>query len=140
MTKTPELQKLLNDWLAFAKENLLYAKDGMKADFSPYHTICFLCQGSAEKYLKTYLIAQGWELEKIHDLRELLEHALNYDGDFSALFSETGVLNRYITEGRYPGDLPFEGISENEAKEAIEAAETIEQFVLSKLTNLDESV
>lgn len=68
MTKTPELQKLLNDWLAFAKENLLYAKSGLKADFSPHNTICFLCQGSAEKYLRAYLISRGWELEKNHDL------------------------------------------------------------------------
>lgn len=49
MTKTPELQKLLNDWLAFAKENLLYAKGGLETDFSPYHTICFLCMKAPDK-------------------------------------------------------------------------------------------
>lgn len=138
MTRTLELQKLLDDWLAFAKENLLYAKDGMKAEFSPYHTICFLCQGSAEKYLKGYLISRGWELEKIHDLRKLLEYAVKYDSSFSEIFSETGILNRYITEGRYPGDLPYESIGPREATEAIEAAEKIEQVVLKKLKDLDE--
>jgi len=39
MNRAPELQKLLNDWLAFAGENLLYAKAGMEAEFSPYNTI-----------------------------------------------------------------------------------------------------
>jgi HEPN domain-containing protein len=58
------LQKLLDEWLAFAKENLLYAKAGIKEDFALYHTVCFLCQGSAEKYLKAYLISHGWELKK----------------------------------------------------------------------------
>jgi HEPN domain-containing protein len=116
MTKTPELQKLLNDWLAFAKENLLYAKDGIKADFSPYHTICFLCQGSAEKYLKAYLISQGWELEKIHDLRKLLEYAVKYDSSFSEIFPETGIINRYIAEGRYPGDLLLKALAKTKRK------------------------
>ncbi len=133
MTKISEQQKLLTDWLTLAKENLLYAKDGMKAEYAPYHTICFLCQGSAEKYLKAYLLSKGWELEKIHDLRQLLMYAITYQKDFQDLFVETGLLNRYITEGRYPGDLPFESIGENDAKEAIAAAETIENFVLGKM-------
>jgi HEPN domain-containing protein len=138
MTKTPEMKKLIDDWLAFARENLLYAKDGMKAEYSPYHTICFLCHGSAEKYIKAYLITQGWELKKIHDLDELLDDAAEYDEDFIELFPFAEILDEYITEGRYPGDLPFESIGEDDAKEAIEAAEKIEQFVLEKLANLDQ--
>lgn len=105
----------------------------MKAEYSPYHTICFLCQGSAEKYLKAYLISQGWELEKIHDLQRLLGHALSYDQSFSELFPQAETLNEYITEGRYPGDLPFESISKAEAEEALAAAEKIAEFVLAKL-------
>ncbi len=133
MTRTVELQKLLDDWLAFAKENLLLAGAGMKTDFAPHHTICYLCHGSAEKYLKAYLISRGWELEKIHDLRELLEYAVEYDSDFDEIFPETGVLNRYAVEGRYPGDLPFESIGKAEAEEALAAAEKIAEFVLAKL-------
>jgi HEPN domain-containing protein len=137
MTKTPELQKLLSDWLAYAKENLLYAKAGMTQDeFSPYHTICFLCQGSAEKYLKAYLISQGWELEKIHDLKQLVGYALDYDESFGELLLQADILNKYITEGRYPGDLPYESIGKTEAEEAIAAAEKIEQVVLGKMKEI----
>ncbi|RZB34731.1 MAG: hypothetical protein SRB1_00499 [Desulfobacteraceae bacterium Eth-SRB1] len=49
--KSHENVKLIKDWLSFARENLLFAKAGMKEDFSPYHTICFMSQGSAGKYL-----------------------------------------------------------------------------------------
>ncbi len=49
MKRSTEEVKLLRDWLTFARENLLFARAGMKEDFAPYHTICFLCQGSAEK-------------------------------------------------------------------------------------------
>ena len=69
--KNPENLKLINDWLCFAKENLLFAKAGMKEDFSPFHSICFMCQGSAEKYLKAFLIFKGWKFKKTHDLSEL---------------------------------------------------------------------
>jgi len=117
----------------FANENLLYARDGMKAEYSPYHTICFLFQGSAEKYLKAYLISQGWELEKIHDLQRLLGHALSYDQSFRELVPQAETLNEYITEGHYPGDLPFESIGKAEAEEALAAAEKIAEFVLAKL-------
>lgn len=98
-----------------------------------------MCQGSAEKYLKAYLISQGWELEKIHDVHKLVGYALNYDQSLYALAPQAEILNQYITEGRYPGDLPYESIGSKEATEAIEAAEKIAQVVLKKLKILDES-
>jgi len=139
MKKNEEEIKLIEVWLKFAKENLLYARAGMKEDFSPYHTICFLCQGSAEKYLKTYLIWNGWELKKIHDLSELLDFCNKYDISFEVLFPECELLNDYISEARYPADLFFESISKNDAIEAIDAAGKIEKFVLNKLDFMSEN-
>ncbi|MCK4486872.1 MAG: hypothetical protein KAU38_08940, partial [Desulfobacterales bacterium] len=46
---------------------------------------------------------------------------------------ECGLLNEYISEGRYLGDLPFESIGEDDAKEAIEAAEKIEEHVMKNI-------
>jgi len=131
--KSPENVKLIKDWLSFARENLLFAKAGMKEDFSPYHTICFMCQGSAEKYLKAFLLWKGWELKKTHDLSEILDFCCGYDDSFEHLFPQSELLNEYITEGRYPGDLPFESIGADDAKEAIEAAEKIEEYVLKNI-------
>ena len=133
MKKNEEEIKLVKDWLRFAKENLLFARTGMKEDFSPYHTVCFLCQGSAEKYLKAFLICNGWELKKTHDLKDLLVFCTDFEPEFENLREECGVLNEYITEARYPDDLSFESIGENDAKEAIESADKIERFVLEKI-------
>ena len=131
--RNPEEVKLIKDWLAFAKENLLTAKLIIKEEFSPYHTVFFMCQASAEKYLKAYLIWKGWILEKIHDLEKLLKYCIKYDKNFNALLPECRILNEYVTEGRYPGDLPFESIGEKEAREAIEVADKIARFVLKKI-------
>ena len=125
--------KLVHDWLRLAHENLLFARSGMGEEFSPYHTVCYLCQGSAEKYLKAFLILNGWELEKTHDLLKLLVFCTEFDAEFVKLKGPCELLNEYITVGRYPEDLPFESISRNDASEAIEAANEIEHLVAAKM-------
>lgn len=72
-------------WIRFADENLAVAEREMAADDPAHHTVCFLCQSAAEKYLKGYLIAQGWDLEKTHDLVALLTRCADYEESFSAL-------------------------------------------------------
>ena len=133
MRKSKEEIKLVRDWLKFANENLTFARSGMDEDYPPYHTICYLCQGGSEKYLKAFLIWNGWKLKKIHDMGELLVFCLDFDPGFHILEKECGLLNEYITEARYPGDLPFESIGKAEAIEAIEAANQIEKLVLEKI-------
>jgi hypothetical protein len=39
MKRNRDKARLVGEWLAFAKENLLFAKAGMKEEFAPYHTI-----------------------------------------------------------------------------------------------------
>ncbi len=131
--RNPEEIELIKTWINFAKENLLAAKALIDEDFSPFHTVCFMCQGSAEKYLKAYLIWNGWELEKIHDMEKLLKYAIKIDTEFEKLREECTLLNEYITEGRYPGDLPWEMTGKKQVDEAIEAAEKIEKFVLRRI-------
>ena len=76
--RNPEEIELIKNWLNFATENLLSAKSLITEEFTPFHTVCFMCQGSAEKYLKAYLIWKGWKLEKIHNLKDLLNYAIDF--------------------------------------------------------------
>ena len=88
---------------------------------------------SAEKYLKAYLISKGWELKKTHDIVELLEYCSDYDKRFDILVEDGTILNDYTADGRYPGDIAFEVIGLKQAKEAIEKAERIKEFVIQKI-------
>ena len=45
------------EWLRYAEGDLGVAEREMRYQVPVYHTICFLCQGAAEKFLKGYLIA-----------------------------------------------------------------------------------
>jgi hypothetical protein len=46
------------EWLRFAEENLQVAEQALSFEKPAWHTICFLCQSAAEKFLKAYLIAK----------------------------------------------------------------------------------
>jgi HEPN domain-containing protein len=105
----------------------------MERETPAYHTICFLCRESAEKFLKAYLISKGWELKKTHDIVELLEYCSDYDKRFDILVEDGTILNDYTADGRYPGDIAFEVIGLKQAKEAIEKAEQIKEFVIQKI-------
>jgi HEPN domain-containing protein len=112
-------------WLRYAEGDLTVAEREMHAPSPVYHVVCFLCQGAAEKFLKAYLIAQGWSLEKTHDLVTLLGRCAGYDTGFAALAAEGALLNEYIVAGRYPGDIATEQITAADAAEALEAAQRI---------------
>jgi HEPN domain-containing protein len=121
--------KTVGEWFRFATESLEVAEHELKYENPACHTICFLCQGAAEKYLKAYLISKGWNLKKTHDIVELLEYCSDYDEGFDRLVESGRILNDYITEGRYPGNISFETIGIEQAKEAYVVAKKIKEFV-----------
>lgn len=127
------------EWIRYAHENLGVAEREMGYETPAYHTVCFLCQSAAEKYLKGYLIAQGWMLKKTHDIAELLELCTEYAPDFEELLEEGTILNEYITEGRYPGDIAFESIGNAEAQEAVDIIRRIRDTVVAKLPGEDDT-
>ena len=128
MSDRPEPQRPVEtprEWLRYAEEDFSVAERERQSQRPAYHTICFLCQGAAEKFLKGYLIAQGWTLEKTHDVLALIELCADYDAHLGAMVAEGATLNEYIVAGRYPGDIAFEEIGEAETDEALEATQRI---------------
>ena len=123
------------EWLRFATENLLVAERALSYEEPACHTICFLCQSAAEKYLKAYLIAQGWKLERTHDIVVLLGLCADYDVAFAELTSDGAILNEYTVAGRYPGDLAFEEIELLDAEEAVAIVRQIRDLVIDRFAS-----
>jgi HEPN domain-containing protein len=117
--------ELPREWLRYAEGDLRVAERESAADEPSYHTICFLCQSAAEKFLKGYLLAQGWELEKTHDLLILLNRCSRHSSTWDDLLPEGEVLNEYVIAGRYPGDLSVDDIGKTEVEEALQAVRRI---------------
>jgi HEPN domain-containing protein len=123
------------EWFRYAEGDLRVAQNTMGAEEPPYHTVCFLCQGAAEKFLKGLLIAHGWSLVKTHDLTRLMDFGQTYGLDFGELRADGDLLNEYVTAGRYPGDLiSAGGLGKAEAEEALAAVERIRARVMELMS------
>lgn len=135
MSETPSRRPVDTpaEWIRFATENFQVAEREMTYVKPAFHTVCFLCQSAAEKYVKGYLIAQGWSLEKTHDIVALLGWCIDYDDGFTDLLEGGAVLNEYIVTGRYPGDLVHETIERTEAEEAVEIVRRIKDIVEERM-------
>jgi HEPN domain-containing protein len=116
-------EKAEQDFLA--AENLVESKEeGLTG------IVCFHAQQCAEKYLKALLVCQGVAFPKTHDLRLLLD-LIPPAVPLGLRREEVVPLNRYVIEGRYPGD--WEPITVAEARCALEMAQSVRQAVLRQL-------
>ena len=62
-----------------------------------------LLQEATERYLKGYLIAKGWPLERTHDLRLLVSVAVTYDSTFTRFQTFADELTEDFFAQHYPG-------------------------------------
>lgn len=61
---------------------------------------CFHCQQAIEKYLKAYLIFNGRDIERTHDIIYLLSECASFDPIFATI--DPMNINSYAVQGRYP--------------------------------------
>lgn len=124
----PEAAKL---W--FEKGKREYSSAVLNLKFGGFtDTICFLCQQSAEKILKGFLVFNSIKFEKRHDLLYLLKLCKNKDKEFSELTDDCVRLTKYYIDTRYPVEPPVI-YSRNEAEMAINSAERILEFIKKKI-------
>jgi len=88
------------DWLQWAREDLWRAELLLSHD--DVYGAAFHTQQAVEKALKAFLLAQGWQLERTHNLPYLLQMATQYLPDLSAYEALCQRANQFIG-ARYPG-------------------------------------
>lgn len=115
--------KIAREWFEKGSHDL----EGAKILFAEKHltdTIAVLIQQAVEKYLKGFLLYNGWRLEKIHDLVRLLAEASKYRKDLLEFEEHCRRISEYYFESRYPGRTQEE-YSREEIKESLEIADRI---------------
>ncbi len=95
----------------------------------PYDTVGVLLQQAYEKHIMGYLLSKGWELKKIHDLRELTLRAADYDPQFSEYLMTARRLSAIFLEERYPVE-GSQNISKNRQPPSLKKSKN--SFHLSK--------
>lgn len=63
-------------WLRKAEHDVLNIENNLAAKEIPWDTICFHAQQAAEKLLKAFLIAQGQDIQRTHDLVAILSECV----------------------------------------------------------------
>ncbi len=114
-----------------AENDLKDAKILYNSNEASAEGICFHCQQAVEKYLKAHLVYNNKEINKTHDISELLEDCKNVDNVFSKLEKlNIDDMTNYAVIVRY--DDIIEPTRED-AKEAISIAEQVKTFINEKL-------
>src|SRR5437588_46089 len=97
------MKVLTREWVKKAEADIRVAKRALswKPIFSDQ--VCFLCQQSAEKYLKALLQELGVRINKTHDIKLLVNQLVPVDKTLTRLRSGAKTLTRYAVQYRYPG-------------------------------------
>jgi len=125
----------VSEWFRFAASDLSSAEHLLGKHPQPLELICYLCEQSAEKYLKGYLIYKGVaDPPKTHNLDVLCEMCSEYDGRFQEIKRACNVLTLYGVQPRYPHEME---ISEHDMKKAFDYARQIQDFELLRAVYIE---
>ena len=117
----------ISEWVRLAEMDLSTARHMFYTFYPiPLEIVCFHSQQTAEKMLKAYLVSQGIEPPKIHDMRKLCDMCIEIEKNFDEIFTEAVLLTRYAVRLRYPIELE---LIESDASKAIEYADKVMSFV-----------
>jgi HEPN domain-containing protein len=91
-----------SEWVSKAEEDLAAAKVLLGSVPVLRNAAVFHIQQALEKYLKAFLLAKGWKLQRVHDLVRLLGDAVAYEPSFARFDSTCVRLTEFYFESRYP--------------------------------------
>jgi len=127
--------KLVQEWFNYSQNDFISAYH-LYYDLYPKQSeiACYLSQQCAEKALKGYLFFQNVEPPRIHNLVELCQMCMNYDGTFSEILDVCSDLTPYGVAVRYPNELAVDDVL---AKYAIDKARDIFNFCIRKVPDIN---
>jgi len=121
-------QTRAQEWQRLAEQDLNSAGYLLNMRPVPLEIVCYLCQQSAEKYLKGYLVLNGLNPPKIHDLNELCKLCSKLSDTFKDIADQCSDLTAYGVQPRYPMELMLE---EQDMRQALNSAKAIQDFVFA---------
>lgn len=125
-----KLKSTLDKWQFKAENDIKSAQQLLELDEPITDAVCFHAQQAVEKFLKMFLVFNGFEPVKTHVITDLLVLCLKISGDFSFL-NDIDYLTEYAVSMRYPDDFYIPMIEE--AEQALEDALKVRDFVLKKI-------
>lgn len=97
---------IIEEWMYKADQDFEFARINLEEEKQVFAQICFHFNQSAEKYLKSFIIANKLEFRKIHDLHLLLKQCKSKDPSLSQIEDDCEYLATFYIETRYPVHWP----------------------------------
>jgi len=123
-------KKEVDEWILRADKDLEEAKFLLENN-RPLENVAYFVHQSIEKYLKAFLISNGWEFEKIHDLVKLSKDAVKFDKSFERFIPALEQITDFYIESRYPVGYEVEYTKE-EIKNSLKIADGLKKIVKKK--------
>ena len=127
-----ETKAFIKQWIIKANEDLLVVDKLTEFEIIATSTVCFHCQQAVEKFLKAFLISNGIEIKKTHNIEFLLSECEDIDLDFTEIDPKN--LSDFGVEIRYPGDMYVP--SEKETMEHKQIAISVKNIVEEKISKI----
>ncbi len=123
MPEDKEITPVVREWVTKAENDLKNAAHTLRmGEGCPADTVCFHAQQCVEKYLKAYLVLEGTDFPKTHDV-ERVWNLLPEGARPKLSLEDQRRLTAYATFMRYPGD--YEPVSLTEARRAVRIARRV---------------
>lgn len=119
-------------WIHKAEHDVLNIENNLASKEIPWDTICFHAQQAAEKLLKAFLIAQGQDIQRTHDLVAILSECVKITPALAQLEDDCRNLTHFAVSGRYPDDV-FEP-DEQDGRNMVAALNRLRSTILPLLT------
>lgn len=105
------------DWVRIAEKDLERVGRGLRDGDTQLAGVYL--QQAVEKFLKAYLLARGWKLQRIHDLGRLVDEARAFDPELARFREVCQEITDYYLLERYP--LPLESeLTDQEVRASLE--------------------
>jgi HEPN domain-containing protein len=105
VTETPD------ELLSNAEKDIINVKVLLQKKFYPenlmFSPICFHATMAVEKLLKSYIISNGKNIEKTHDLDYLCKSATGIDASFGTITDDNKLLNTFVPSIKYGDEIPI---------------------------------
>lgn len=127
---TPALKAYVESWLNKAEHDLITIQRLLEIEPVILDNACFHCQQAIEKYLKAYLIYNGLDIERTHNIIALLDQCANFDPVFGTI--DPLDINAYAVQGRYPDSnlMPSKEEAESYYQLALEIKSLIKERIV----------
>ncbi len=127
------------DWLRVAEKDWKRATQRLAEGDD--EDAAFHLQQALEKYLKAYLLAHGWELQKTHETTKLLREASVHEPALEQFAELCQRVEQYYLEERYPAETHALEITHENVSRALQEAQALREIILKSLASLqtDES-